>query len=176
MAENLVTENNNPTEGNPAAAPEKTFTQAEVDAITGRRLARAMKDMPGEAELTEFRTWKEGQKTEKERWETLTKERDDSRTELKAALEKLETYERERVLTKLGVPAEDVDYYAFKIGQQVTETTTFEEAAKQFLQERFGSLPGMAKPKVDFSAPLSGAGPTKTASETMNALIRGARK
>ena len=47
---------NNPTP-TPAPAPEptpeKTFTQAEVDAMIGKRLAKAMKGMPSEEELTD---------------------------------------------------------------------------------------------------------------------------
>ena len=53
----------------PEPAPEKTFTQAEVDTLIGKRLAKAMKGMPSEDELTAFRTWKDGQDGEKERWD-----------------------------------------------------------------------------------------------------------
>lgn len=68
---------NNPTPAPaPEPAPEKTFTQAEVDTLIGKRLAKAMKGMPSEEEMTAFRTWKEGQAGEKERWDKLTGERD----------------------------------------------------------------------------------------------------
>ena len=44
------------TNPNPAPAPEqppvKTFTQEEVDAMIGKRLAKAMKGIPSEEELT----------------------------------------------------------------------------------------------------------------------------
>lgn len=51
---------NNPTPAPaPEPAPEKTFTQAEVDTLIGKRLAKAMKGMPSEEEMTAFRTWKE---------------------------------------------------------------------------------------------------------------------
>ena len=50
---------NNPTPAPaPEPAPEKTFTQAEVDTLIGKRLAKAMKGMPSEEEMTAFRTWK----------------------------------------------------------------------------------------------------------------------
>ena len=66
---------NNPTQAPaPEPAPAKTFTQEEVDAMIGKRLAKAMKGMPSEEELTAYRTWKDGQAGEKERWDKLTGE------------------------------------------------------------------------------------------------------
>lgn len=160
----------------PATEPEtpleKTFTQAELDSIVGKRLAKAMKGMPGEEELTAFRAWKESQQTEKERWDTLTTERDTARTELTSAKAKIEQYEREKFLLCKGVPIEDVDYYAFKIGKLVTDTTDFEKAAEQYLKDS----PPAGTIQVDLSAPLSGGRPAQTVNETMNSLIRGARK
>ena len=100
----------------PEPAPERTFTQAEVDSMVSRRLAKAMKGMPGEEELTAFRAWKEGQQSEQEKWDTLTRERDESRTALTAAQAELEQYRREKLLLGKGVNPDDVDYYAFKIG------------------------------------------------------------
>ena len=156
----------------PETAPEKTFTQAEVDSIVGKRIAKAMKGMPGEEELTAFRTWKESQQTEKERWDTLTKERDESRTALAEAQAKVEQFEREKFLLGKGVPAEDVDYYAFKIGKLVTDTTDFQKAAEGYLKDN----PPAGTVQVDLAAPLGGGKPAKTENETMNSLIRGARK
>lgn len=156
----------------PVAPTEKTFTQAELDTIVGKRLAKAMKGMPGEEELTAFRAWKESQQTEKERWDTLTKERDESKTALADAEAKLEQYEREKLLLSKGVPADDVDYYAFKIGKLVDNTTDFEKAAAQYLKDN----PPAGTVQVDLSAPLGGGRPAQNANETMNSLIRGARK
>ena len=52
--------NNNNANQNPAGSPEpssaKTFTQEEVDALIGRRLAKAMKGMPSEDELKAYNT------------------------------------------------------------------------------------------------------------------------
>ena len=77
---------NNPTPAPvPEPAPERTFTQAEVDTLIGKRLAKAMKGMPSEEELTAFRTWKDGQAGEKERWENLIGERDTLSGKLTAA-------------------------------------------------------------------------------------------
>lgn len=169
--------NTNPnTEPTPAPVPEtpaeKTFTQTELDTIVGKRIAKAMKGMPGEAELSEFRTWKASQQTEKERWDTLTAERDTAKTELTAAQAELEQYKREKFLLSKGVPAEDVDYYAFKIGKQVTDSVDFEKAAELFLKDN----PPAGTVRVDLTAPVGGSNTNRTASETMNSLIRGARK
>lgn len=163
---------NNPT---PAPAPEpsteKTFTQAEVDTLIGKRLAKAMKGMPDEAELTAFRTWKESQQSEKERLDALTRERDESKTALTEAQAELEQFKREKLLLSKGVSADDVDYYAFKIGKLVTDSVTFEQAAEQFLKEK---NPGTVR--VDFSAPVGGGAHQQTPNETMNSLLRGLKR
>lgn len=169
--------NNNQTpETTPAPAPEqpaeRTFTQAELDAIVGRRVTKAMKGMPDDAELTAFRAWKESQQTEKERWDTLQKERDESKTALADALAKVEQFEREKILLGKGVKPDDVDYYAFKIGKLVTDTTDFEKAADEYLKNN----PPAGTVQVELSAPLGGGQPAKTVNETMNNLIRGYRK
>lgn len=162
----------------PAPAPEtpaeKTFTQAELDSIVGKRLAKAMKGMPGEEELTAFRAWKESQQTEKERWDTLTAERDTARTELTAAQAELEQYKREKFLLGKGVPAADVDYYAFKIGKLVTETTDFEAAAEQYLKEH---APQPEEPesriRVNLGGPLTGNTPPTSINDIINNRLRG---
>lgn len=151
--------------------PEKTFTQAEVDTLIGRRLAKAMKGMPDEAELTAFRAWKENQNSEQDRVNTLTSERDTARTQLTAAQAEIEQYKREKLLLSKGVPANDVDYYAFKIGKLVNDSKTFEQAAEDFFKEN-----NTGKVHVDLGAPLGGGSLKKNANEQMNALIRGALK
>lgn len=160
----------------PAHAPvppsEKTFTQAELDTIVGKRLAKAMKGMPAEEELTAFRAWKESQQTEKDRWDNLTKERDTARTELTAAQAELEQYRREKLLLGKGVSADDVDYYAFKISKLVTDTMDFEKAAESYLKDH----PPAGTVQIDLSAPLGTGQPAKNENEMMNSLIRGARK
>lgn len=84
----------------------------------------------------------------------------------------MEQFEREKLLLGKGVPAEDVDYYVFKIGKLVTDTVDFEKAAEVYLKDN----PPAGTVRVDLSAPLGGGQPAKTANETMNSLIRGARK
>ena len=152
---------------------EKTFTQADVDAIVAKRLAKAQKGMPDEAELTAFRAWKDSQQTEKQRMDTLTQERDKANTDLAAANAKIEQYEREKLMLKKGVPAEDVDYYVFKAGKLVSDSKTFEQAADEVIKER---QPQSNRLVVNLGGSLQGNPGEKTSNDAMNALIRGARK
>lgn len=174
MAEN---ENITPAGSAPAVQPEaapaeRTFTQAELDTIVARRLAKAQKGMPDEAELTAFRAWKESQQTEQQRLDALTKERDTARADLAAALAKAEQYERERYLLSNGVPAADVDYYVFKAGQLVTDKKSFEQAAEEVIKARTPQTV-----KVDLGGGFQHGGQSaNTTNATMNALIRGAGK
>lgn len=153
-------------------APEQTFTQAEVDALIGKRLAKAMKGMPSEEELSAYRAWKESQQTEKDRMDTLTRERNESKSALASAQAELEQLKREKLLLNKGVPTDDVDYYAFKIGKLVTDSKDFEKAAEEYFKDKD---PGQ-KVRVEMTAPLGGNGSIPTANDAMNALIRGARK
>ena len=160
----------------PEPAPEKTFTQAELDSIVGKRLAKAMKGMPDEKELAAFRTWKADQQTEKERWDTLTTERDTARTELTAAQAELEQYKREKFLLGKGMPAADVDYYAFKIGKLVTDAADFESAAEQYLKEHAPQQPESPSGtiRVNLGAPLSSSNPAPVSLNSyINNRLRG---
>lgn len=73
---------NNPVvqDPTPGTGGEVTFTQAEVDALISKEKARAVakatKGIPDEAELNAFRTWKENQQSERDKWERLTGERE----------------------------------------------------------------------------------------------------
>lgn len=167
--------NNIPDNGPETQPEEKIFTKAEfdkaMDKAVGDRLAGIMKKMPKEEELTAFRSWKESQQTEKERWDSLSKERDEAATALSAAQAELEQYKRERLLLQKGVPADDVDYYAYKIGKLVTDSLPFEKAAEEYLKEK-----NLGAVTVDTAAPLSGGKTPPTPNESMNSLIRGARK
>ena len=157
--------------GNPAQN-EKTFTQAELDAIVGKRISKAMRGMPDEAELAAFRSWKDSQQTEQQRLASITQERDTARVGLAAALAQVEQYQHEKVMMQKGVPADDIDYYVFKAEQLVSDTKTFEQAADEVIKAR--------QPKntvvVNLGGSLQGNNAPKTASDMMNALIRGAGK
>lgn len=156
----------------PGTSAERTFTQAEVDAIVGRRIAKAMKGMPGEEELGKFRAWEATQKTQQDTLSTITRERDTASAALAAANAELEQMKRERVLLSKGVSAEDVEYYAFKIGKLVTKDLTFEAAVEQFFEDK--SPRGTVR--VSTAASLGGGQQPKTENDAMNALIRSYRR
>ena len=163
----------NPTTPNPAPAPEptpeKTFTQAEVDALIGKRLAKAMKGMPNEEELSAFRSWKDSQQTEQERWNNLTKERDESKTALSAAQAELEQLKREKYVASKGLSGEEAEFITFKAGKMVDDKTTFEQAVDTLTAER-------KKTTFDWTAPVGGGSKKAGENDVMNALIRGALK
>lgn len=155
----------------PGTSAERTFTQAEVDALIGRRIAKAMKGMPGEEELSRFRTWEANQQTQQSTITTLTQERDTNAAALATANAELEQLKRERILLSRGVSEEDVEYYAFKIGKLVTNETSFEAAAEQF----FGQNKPRGIVKVNTTASVGGGQGPKTGNDAMNAIIRGFR-
>lgn len=167
----------------PGAAPEKTFTQAEVDNIVSRRIARATKGMPSEDELSAFRAWQENQQTEADKIEKLTGERDTANTALAAANAELEQYRRERYLIGHGVAADDVDYYAYKIGKLVTDDKDFETAAGEYLAahqkpKEEAPPPAATGPTVTVStgAPIGGGNlAPRTLNETINSMLRGGK-
>lgn len=160
------------TETTTAQEPEKTFTQADVDTLIQKRLDRERKKYPTDEEIAAFRSWKDSQQTEQDRWNNLTNERDEARSALTAAQAELEQMKREKYLTSKGVSDDDLDYYTFKIGKLVSDTVTFEQAAEQFFKDNAPS-----KVRVDMTAPLDRGKPAATtANDAMNALIRGALK
>ena len=156
-----------------SAPAEKTFTQAELDTIVAKRLAKAQKGMPDDAELTAFRAWKENQQTEAERLNAITKERDTARTDLTAATAKAEQLAREILLYQKGITdAEDVKYYVYRIGQLVTEGKDFATAAEEYFKQ---NQPKKAA-RIDTAASLAGGVAKQTGNDMMNALIRAAGK
>lgn len=148
---------------------EQTFTQAEVDSIVAKRLARATRGMPSEEEMQAYKAWKANQQTEADKLKNAEKDRDTEKAARIAAEAKVTQYEREKYLASKGVTADELEFYCFKIGQKVTDALPFEKAADEFLKER--------KPsggRVNVSAPVGGS--TKSGNATndaMNALIRG---
>ena len=171
MDEPIVQQNSTPAPA-PEPAPEKTFTQAEMEAIIGKRIAKTMKGLPSEEELSAFRAWKDSQQTVKERWDNLSKERDESNAALAAAQAELAQARQEKYLLEKGVSLEDVDYYAFKIRKQATDELPFEKAAEAFLKEH--SPRGKAGIQVDFGAPLGGGDAPKLGlNERINQKLRG---
>lgn len=135
-----------------------------------RRVTKAISTVQSKLDA-EIKKW-EGAPS-KDEHSNLLAEYNTAKSELTAATAKIQQYEREKILLAKGVPAEDVDYYAYKAGQLVSDTKTFEQAADEVISAR---KPQRETVRIDFGAPLQGGGTTKTANDMMNALIRGAGK
>lgn len=169
----MAEENTNPNvpSTDPTAGqPERTFTQAEVDAIIQTRLERERKNLPSKDELSAFRNWRASQQTEEERVNGIIKERDGNAAALREANAKVEQFERERLLLSKGVPLEDVDYYAFKIGKLVTETQDFAKSVELYFKDN-----AQQRARVDITGGMNGKPAEKTTNQSMNDLIRGIR-
>ena len=144
-------------------AEEKLFTQAELDAVVSKRVNAVKRGMPSAEELTEFRTWKQTHTDTDTQLQTVTGERDTAQSELEMA-------KRENLLLRHGIPADDVDYYVYKISKSMEDDQTFEEAAKKFLKENKRQTV-----RMDTGARFNGSR-TQTANDEMNQLLRGALK
>jgi predicted nucleic acid-binding Zn-ribbon protein len=152
-----------------ATEQEKTFTQTDVDALIQKRLERERKKYPGEDELSAFRTWKESQQTEQERWNNLTKERDESRATLSAVQAELDQLKREKYVLSKGLTGDEAEFIAFKAAKMVDDKTTFEQAVDVLTADR-------KKTTFDWTAPVGGGSTKVGENDMMNALIRGALK
>lgn len=150
-----------------AETQEKTFTQSEVDALVQRRLERERKKYPNDDELTAFRTWKDSQQTEQERWNSLTRERDESRTELSSVKAELEQMKREKYVLSKGISGEEAEFITFKAGKMVDDKTTFEQAVDTLTAER-------KKTTFDWTAPVGdGNISAQTLNDRINNELRG---
>ena len=91
------------------------------------------------------------------------------RADLETARGQVTKLENERYLLSRGVPEEDLDYYAFKIGQQEGAGDDFKKVAKEYLKAH-----PVRKATVSSGAELSGSRRSKplTASELMNQILR----
>ena len=123
-----------------------TFTQAEVDALISKEKARAVakatKGIPDEAELNAFRTWKENQQSERDKWERLTGEREVLSGKLTAAENERDQLKRDLYVLKKGLSGEEAEFIAFKAGKMVDDKTTFEPWTHSPLTARRPPLTG----------------------------------
>lgn len=160
--ENTTVEEQDNGEG--AGEEERRFTQAEVDAIISKRVSAVKRGMPTADELKEFRGWKAQHSSDE--LQTVTSERDTAQNELEIA-------RRENILLRKGVPADDVDYYVYKISKLVDDEVSFEDAAEKFFKDN----KQRASVRMDTGAKFgNGHNSQATANDTMNSLIRGAMK
>ena len=160
----------NPTPApSPEPSPAKTFTQEEVDAMIGKRLAKAMKGMPSDDELTAYRTWKDSQQTEQERQAKREKEFADNKSALTAAQAEVQQLKREKYVLSKGLTGEEAEFISFKAEKMVDDKTTFEQAVDKLTENR-------QKVKFDWTAPAGGGSEKNNVNAAMNSLIRGALK
>lgn len=163
-----IIQNQNPAR-EPETPPEKTFTQAEVDAIIGKRIAKAMKGVPSDEELAAYRTWKDGQQTEQQRQAQRDKDLNKAQSDLAAAQTELEALRREKYVLSKGLTGDEAEFIAFKAAKLVNDKTTFEQAVDSLTAEK--------KPAFDWMAPVGGTGGnTSAVNAAMNNLIRAAVK
>lgn len=148
-------------------APAKTFTQEEVDAMIGKRLAKAMKGIPSEEELSAYRTWKDGQQTEQQRQAQRERDFNKAQSDLAAAQSELEQVKREKYVLSKGLTGDEAEFVAFKAAKLVDDKTTFEKAVDQLTENR-------QKVTFDWTARVGGGSKEETVNSAMNQLIRGA--
>ena len=165
-------------DNNPAIEPEtsgedKQFTQADVDRIVGKRLSEERAKYPSAEEMTAYRQYLASKQTDAEKLASITSERDKVTGDLAKANAEVNKLKHQIFLLSKGVPADDLDYYDFKISQLVTEGKDFETVAKAFLKDKLQQKPSV---RVDLGGGFGGGAPAVTGNSAMNAFIRGARK
>ena len=153
-------ENSTPT------TEEKRFSQAEVDDLISKRLARERKKYPTDEELDDWRNWKETRQQGEEASAKAARELNDYKTKYDHAIRELEQARNEMYLLAKGVPGEDVDYYAYKISKLTNEETTFEQAAQKYLEENH--IGGM---KVSTGVQVTGSA-AKSENDVINDALR----
>lgn len=150
-------------------APAKTFTQEDVDAIVSKRLAKAMKGVPSDEEITAYRNWKNSQQTEQQRQEQREQEFTQNKQALATAQAELEQLKKEKYVLGKGLTGEDAEFVMFKAEKLVDDKTTFEQAVDQITEN-------YKKVTFDWTAPAGGGNKESSANDVMNRLIRGAFK
>jgi len=109
--------------------PEKTFNQAEVNAIVQSRLADERKKMPSKDDLAAFRAWQAEQKKDEP-------ESDEAREALRKLAEteaKLERLQNRDTVIKSGVQPSYADFVAYETAKLIDDETDFEAALQTYL-------------------------------------------
>lgn len=148
----------------------KTFTQAEVDAIIGRRLAEERKKFPTAEEMAAYSAYKAAQETDADKLANITAERDTARQALQEAQAEAEKLRNEKVLLGKGVAEDDLEYFDFKIRKMVSTEKTYEQAAAEFIATQQNHV------RVDMGGGLGGNNVPQTPAAQFNDLIRRAAK
>ena len=162
MAEEFENQNGEQTDPEQQQPEEKTFTQAEVDAIINKRLAKERKGQPSAEELTAFRAWKAQQEPE---------QKGPTQSDLDSALADMEMTRRENWLLRKGIDPEEVDYYVYRISKEMDGETDFEDAAEEYFKKH----KQRQTVRMDTGARLNSNRGSKSINDTMNDLIRNAK-
>ena len=138
----------------------RTFTQEQLDAIIQRERNKATKGLFTAEQMAE----------KDSSISALTTERDSVKAENAKLQEQLDAFKNEKFLASKGIPAEMVDFYAFKIGKLVTDKKTFEQAAEEFIKDN----PPATTVRMSTGGGVGGSNESKPdLNATMNAIIRG---
>ena len=141
----------------------RTFTQEQLDAIISRERAKATKGWFTAEQMQAKDT----------SISSLTTERDKARSDLNALQAKYDALNHEKYLSGKGVPADMLEFYAFKIGKLVDDKKTFEQAAEEYLQENPPA--GTVRMSTGGGVNNGGGSQPQKPNDIMNALIRGAK-
>ena len=101
---------------------ERKFTQAEVDRIVQKKLA---KSLPPKEEMEQYKKWRESQQTLEEKMSVL-------RVENQRLNEENESLLHENMVVKAGVSSDAVDFVLFKVGKMDGD---FEENLNNYLKK-----------------------------------------
>ena len=104
--------------------PEKTYTQAEYNALDKKLKAQYEKKYEG-IDIAEYKEWKESQKTEAEKQSEILKENESLKAQLRIA-------ENKSVVANAGV---DSKFQKFVISEVSELEGEFEENLKQYLDK-----------------------------------------
>lgn len=140
----------------------RTFTQDQLDAIIARERSKATKGMFSADAMAA----KDSSIT------ALTTERDAVKAENARLKAEIDGYKNQKFLSEKGVPADMLEFYAFKIGKLVTDNKPFEKAAEEYLKEN----PPAGSVRVSTGGNIGGAnnnGAPMKSNDIMNNLFRG---
>lgn len=160
-------DNNGQSDNTSTKAAEKTFTQAELDSIIEKRLARERSKMPSEEDMKAYNTWKASQQTEAEKYAELSKKFEAKDLELTAL-------KNQQAVTKAECKPEFAEFVADKVAKMGDDFDKNLESFKKSNPQYFGSSTNFIKQSS--SPKLTGGGSKSTTNELMNQLIRNARR
>lgn len=141
----------------------RTFTQEQLDAIIARERTKATKGWFSAEQMA----------AKDSAISALTTERDTAKADLEKSRTELTALKNEKYLSGKGVPADMLEFYAFKIGKLVDDKTSFEKAAEEYLKDNPPA--GTVRMSTGGGVNNSNVNQSQKPNDIMNALIRGAK-